>query len=67
MKSLTIEQMDNAMCGYSGKQAACDVLMATAGGIWGAAVGVATGGIGAFVFGVAWAPFQGWVCSHVTE
>ena len=55
------------MCGYSGKQAACDVLMATAGGIWGAAVGVATGGIGAFVFGVAWAPFQGWVCSHVTE
>lgn len=59
--------MESVTSGYSGTNALCDVLMATAGGIWGAAVGVATGGLGAFAFCIAWAPFQGWVCSHAEE
>lgn len=65
MRTLTVNQMASMNAGeYTATNAACDVAMAVAGGIWTAAVGIATGGVGGFIFGVAWAPFQGWVCSH---
>ncbi|MCY1722670.1 hypothetical protein OU798_20135 [Prolixibacteraceae bacterium Z1-6] len=59
MKELSFEKMEDIQ---GGADWSCNMGMTVVGAFWAGMAGIATGGVGAFVFAVGWGALQTYVC-----